>query len=236
MKKAILTQRPFSISAPSLDIIFSSLLSIREEERQGKRDRRENGLIIGKKKSKDYIAIIKLIIVLNIFIFTVSNDKLFNLSSITLKIKGTGYKKIFASDCDRNYCFETRNYPSTVIINGNNESTVNHTYYLNKENNTIELIWNTEIDSCLKMFYNCSDINEINCSNFNTSKVTSMHGMFLRCYSLTSLDLSNFNTSIVIDMGVMFMNCYSLTSIDLSYFDTSLVTEMHSMFHNCFSL
>ena len=90
-----------------------------------------------------------MIIVLNIFIFTFSNDKLYNTSSITLKIVGTGIKKIFGSH--EVWYFDTKNYPNRVIINGN-ESTVNHTYYLDQDYNTIELIWYNEIDNCSMMF------------------------------------------------------------------------------------
>ena len=44
------------------------------------------------------------------------------------------------------------------------------------------------------MFFQCSDITEIDLSNFNTSKVNNMIGMFNGCSSLTSLNLSYFDT------------------------------------------
>ena len=40
------------------------------------------------------------------------------------------------------------------------------------------------------MFYNCSKLEKINLSNFDTSSVTDMKEMFYGCESLTSLDLS----------------------------------------------
>ena len=37
------------------------------------------------------------------------------------------------------------------------------------------------------MFYGCSSLKELNLSNFNTSKMTSMQRMFDRCESLEEL-------------------------------------------------
>ena len=86
------------------------------------------------------------------------------------------------------------------------------------------------------MFRECSDITEIDLSNFDTSNVENMQLMFYGCSSLTSLNLSNFNTSRVTWMDAMFYGCSSLTSLNLSSFDISQVTYMHYMFYNCSSL
>ena len=86
------------------------------------------------------------------------------------------------------------------------------------------------------MFSNCSSLQSLDLSSFNTSAVTNMSYMFYNCYSLQSLDLSSFNTSAVTNMAVMFHNCYSLQSLDLSSFNTSAVTNMSTMFYNCSSL
>ena len=86
------------------------------------------------------------------------------------------------------------------------------------------------------MFKECTNITEINLSNFDTTLVISMDNMFEGCSSLTSLDLTNFKTSSVKRMIFMFSQCSSLTSLDLSKFDTSSVTRMDSMFSQCSSL
>ena len=72
------------------------------------------------------------------------------------------------------------------------------------------------LNTCLRMFKACNNLMKVNCSNWDTSKVTDMHAMFAYCYKLTSLDLSNFDTSNVTDMYCMFYNCNSLTSLDVS--------------------
>ncbi len=77
---------------------------------------------------------------------------------------------------------------------------------------------------------------EMDFSNFDTSKVTNMHGMFDSGKPLTNLDLTNFDTTNVIDMGSMFSALSFMTAIDLRSFDTSKVTDMSSMFNYCSEL
>ena len=63
-----------------------------------------------------------------------------------------------------------------------------------------------------------------------------MSHMFYECSSLESIDLSSFNTNNVTDMYSMFFGCTSLESIDLSSFNTNNVTYMYNMFYECSSL
>ena len=100
----------------------------------------------------------------------------------------------------------------------------------------IENLYTNECTSMSYMFYNCSNLTNLDVSNFDTSKVRGMSYMFYLCKSLTSLDVSNFDTSKVRGMSYMFYLCKSLTNLDLSNFDISKVTDMDSMFYNCSSL
>ena len=90
--------------------------------------------------------------------------------------------------------------------------------------------------NCSNMFSDCSALEEVYLSNFNTSKVTNMCGMFHNCSSLTKLDVSGYDTSRVEDMSWMFYNCSALEELDVSGFDTSQVTDMTDMFGGCSSL
>ncbi len=90
--------------------------------------------------------------------------------------------------------------------------------------------------SLSSMFYECSVLNSIDVSKFDTGNVTDMWGMFNGCKSLTILDVSNFDTSKVTDMSYMFAGCESLTELDLGKFNTSNVTTMQYMFYGCKSL
>ncbi len=86
------------------------------------------------------------------------------------------------------------------------------------------------------MFAHCDSLRDLNISNFDTSKVTSMYWMFKGCSALEELDLESFNTSNVTNMRGMFLGCSSLQSLDLSSFNSPNVTTTASMFNGCNSL
>ena len=86
------------------------------------------------------------------------------------------------------------------------------------------------------LFENLYDIEELDLTKFDSSKVTDMHGMFSGLKSLKSLDLSHFDTSSANDMSYMFYNCNNLKTLDLSNFNTSYVRYMYGMFYNCNNL
>ena len=60
------------------------------------------------------------------------------------------------------------------------------------------------------MFCNCSSLQSIDLSSFNTTNVKDMKWMFFHCSSLQSINLSSFNTTNVNDMSWMFLGCSSL--------------------------
>jgi surface protein len=86
------------------------------------------------------------------------------------------------------------------------------------------------------MFNQCSSLESLDLSSFDTSKVTNMRAMFAGCSSLKFLDLTSFDTSNVNSMEEMFAGCSSLESLDLSSFNTSKATNMAEMFSNCYYL
>ena len=204
-------------------------------------------------------------IIINIFCQIKSNlvfDSInFQYSSkITLKIKGIGEKYILGNHVDSD--FTGVNYLKEVHINGYPQNDTAYKYYLDQEDNLVELIWDNNINTCRFMFFRCYDIIEIdlsefnstqieftdrmfaycisltslNLTNFKTSQIINIHGMFAVCQKLISLNLSKFNTSQVIEMGRMFWQCTSLTSLDLSNFDTSQVQKTEQMFCGCTKL
>ena len=71
------------------------------------------------------------------------------------------------------------------------------------------------------MFQNCSSLQELDVSSFNTSNVTNMSGMFQNCSSLQELDLSNFNTLNVTSMITMLSGCSNLVKLNMDNWDFS---------------
>ena len=86
------------------------------------------------------------------------------------------------------------------------------------------------------MFYGCTLLQEINFSNFTTNNVNNMQYMFYNCISLKALDLSSFVTENVANMQYMFFYCQSLKELNLDNFNTQNVVNMKCMFYYCSSL
>ena len=177
------------------------------------------------------ITLIKSIII-NIFCRNIIlNLFYFRNSKITLKIKGVGESQILGNDTIQN--FKDLKYLKEIFINGIKQDKIEYKYSFNQTVNFVELIWDDNIINCRNMFFKCSNISEIDLSNFNTSQVTNMDYMLYGCSSLTSLNLSNFNTLQVTNMDSMFRGCSLLTSLNLSNFNTSQVTNKDYMFRGC---
>ena len=54
------------------------------------------------------------------------------------------------------------------------------------------------------MFANCSNLETIDLSSFDTKNVEHMYSMFKSCSNLETIDLSSFDTKKVINMSEMF--------------------------------
>lgn len=132
-------------------------------------------------------------------------------------------------------------------------TTIEHLDYLNT----------SEVDDMQSMFRECTSLETLDLSSFNTEKVTNMvtmfenskhlrslklpkgfigssvtdlRSMFKDCTSLTELDLSGSNAENVKDMGEMFYGCRALSKLDLTDFKTGQVTTMENMFCICSTL
>ena len=96
-----------------------------------------------------------------------------------------------------------------------NENKINFNYKYELEGkNIIKIISKNSLNNTNYMFSNCSSLNSLNLSNFNTNNIINMSYMFSDCSSLTSLNLSNFNTNNVNNMSYMFSYCSSLNCKD----------------------
>ena len=186
-------------------------------------------------------------------------------------------KKIISED-DILFMNSIENYKKDIKINITlpNKKEKKDLSFLNKfkpnkndkignENNkyTIEIELPVKIKYCQYMFYNCSNITEVDLSEFDASEVTKMNDMFSYCTNiktikfqdegsiknvtnmnymlnyckkLEAIDLSIFDTQKVTHMGAMFQNCEKLEKIDLSNFDTKKVIQFGCMFNDCYNL
>jgi surface protein len=194
---------------------------------------------------------LKFINLIDLFLFsfiikiTLSMEKIYNLkklysiSEITMTIVGTGDQYILNNQniTIDNIKFNFNSIPDKILVNGIPLDYVgNMVYGLEKEENTITIIFDNLLTECNVMFYGLRNITKIDLSKFDSSKVTGMAGMFYSCSSIVSINLDNFVTSSVTTMHGMFNGCYKLTSLNLNSFDTSSVTDMHGLFSSCSSI
>ena len=55
------------------------------------------------------------------------------------------------------------------------------------------------------MFTDCSQLSSLNLSNFDTSRVRSMHSMFSGCSKLEFINLKNFSEKVLSDSKYIFL-------------------------------
>ena len=105
-----------------------------------------------------------------------------------------------------------------------------------KEENTIIIKFKKLLSNTNLMFYNCSSLQSLDLTNFNSYILSNMSYMFSGCTSLKILDLSNFNSKNVTNINNLFSYCYSLQVLNLDKFNTENVINMSNVFNNCSSL
>ena len=204
-----------------------------------KQIKKRNNYLNNKRVDEKRIAITLINFIILIIIYQIKSNMHFNFfhfqyySKITLKVKGIGVSSIIGNHVNNN--FSAIHYLKEVYINGQKQN-IDIKYDFNQTENIVEMIWDDNLNNCSGIFCACSNIIEIDLSQFNSSQVTNMRGMFDSCFSLKSLNLSNFDTSKVTSMRSMFWSCKLLTSINLSSFDISQVTDMYFIFCTCSSL
>ena len=94
---------------------------------------------------------------------------------------------------------------------------------------TIKLTFNIYIKDCSFMFYNCTNLIDIDLSSFNISNVKDMSFMFYNCHRIKSIsDISKWDTKNVNNMSGMFARCKSIP--DISKWDTKNVNNIWGIF------
>ena len=162
---------------------------------------------------------------------------LYNLYNITIKINQKGLHKIFHQG-GGDLCGSLIYYPSSMTINDVNtiNDNIPNVYNFDQDINTIILAFNNEIDTCCGLFEGCSNITEIDLSEFSTQNVHRFSGMFIGCSSLVSINFQNIQTTNVEYMDWMFIGCSALKTLDISSFDPPNLLNLCGTFEGCSSL
>ena len=140
---------------------------------------------------------------------------------------------LFKADPDNNIDVYINNKKIDILVDDNEWK-----YIFSKEGNYLfEIIFNNNINNMKAFFEGCSNIINLDFSNFNSSNVTDISFLFSECHQLKEvIGLNKFNTDKVIMMNAMFNECEELEYLDLSNFNTKNVINMEGMFFNCKNL
>lgn len=94
----------------------------------------------------------------------------------------------------------------------------------------------SQVKNMMRMFFKCSQLEELDLTAFNTGRVEDMRYMFYGCEYLNHLDLSTFDTRNA-DMTHMFSNCFTLSTIKVSStFQANQMSAGRPIFENCYKL
>ena len=103
-----------------------------------------------------------------------------------------------------------------------------------KEVTIEEIIAPNTLANWFNNFTNLEKINGIR--NLHTENAISMASLFKNCNNIQELDLSLFDTSKVKDIRAMFAHCSSLITLNVNHFDVTNVTSLFETFRGCSKL
>ena len=102
----------------------------------------KNRKYINKKKHGNIVVIIKLLTMINLIIQILSINKIYLIeykySNVTLKIKGTGTKKVYSTSY-------LKVFPKEVFINGKKQDEAKNNYNFEDIQSTVKLVWYNNI-------------------------------------------------------------------------------------------
>mgnify|MGYP003571341013 CR=1 FL=1 len=135
---------------------------------------------------------------------------------------------------EENYYFRELNDDNSAIYINNNKYKFSKCFkFPEKGIYEINIKFNAKIKDCSKLFFNCSNIINIDLSNFDTKNIINMKEMFNGCQNLKRINLLYLNTKNVKDMSFMFNFCKNLENLNLSSFNTENVINMSGLFAGC---
>ena len=97
-----------------------------------------------------------------------------------------------------------------------------------------DLSQTTNADNFMRDCVNLSEI--IGYENWNIGNIESMKSLFRNCTQLTQLDLSNFAMNNVVDISYIFNSCTGLKNLTLSNWNLEQCTNIENAFENCNNL
>ena len=101
----------------------------------------------------------------------------------------------------------------------------------------LEYLEMSEVTNMQDMLSACSNLEYLDVSQWNTSKVTNMYYGFIGCAKLTEIiGIEDLDVSNCTNLSCLFESCSGLTSLDLSKWNVAKCTLLNQLFYRCTSL
>ena len=128
-------------------------------------------------------------------------------------------------------------YISSVVIDDKKVNVTNGEYQFTDDGKASVKIYFKKEPEFLDGFFSFSPLIEVDLSNIDASKITSMSQTFKACTKLEKINYGdNFKTTSLTSTSELFSGCSSLVEVDVSAFDTRNVNNMDAMFDYCSNL
>ena len=101
---------------------------------------------------------------------------------------------------------------------------------------TIKYIFPNIISQTSYLFYNCTEMEKVDLTKFNTKNLTCMYSMFCGCMNLEDVIFFNNKLEKVTNMDNLFMSCKSLENFNLTNLTIERPISMNSLFTDCAAL
>ena len=122
-----------------------------------------------------------------------------------------------------------------IVLNGN--SSYLFAYFENLNSIDLSLFDTSKVSNMTSMFEGIRNTNTINISSFSSENLTTTTNMFKNCQNLNNIIFgSSFTTKKVTDMSYMFSGSQNINSLDLSNFSSDSLTNVEGMFSGCQNL
>ncbi len=118
-----------------------------------------------------------------------------------------------------------------VIANSNSQAMLYNFKALREVD--IKALDTSKVKNMFRMFSDCSNLINLDLSNFNLKNVTNLQMTFYYCTKLESIKIDFSSANKVAITHGLFEGCPNLVNVDVSTLNTSNIRDMHIMFYNC---
>jgi surface protein len=94
----------------------------------------------------------------------------------------------------------------------------------------------SNVTTMIQTFDSCSQLQQLDVSRWDVRSLTNLQGAFSYCSQLQQLDVSSWDVKNLVNIGNLFQGCFAIKLLDLRNWDMSSLTSLGYVFYQCTSL